>query len=144
MPAYQPLDPHPPAFLLPVNPPGQIGDMFEEAQATSRHVQFSSRRPPGEILGALEAAAGGMGGTSQRHGDKRWGGAGALACCPPGQPAPASAAAGERSGPPLARDGRVGWHACGHHLQLCRTQVCTSLAYAAGPLSLCPWAAAAA
>ena len=49
----------------------QIGAMFEEEQATSRHVQFSSRRSPAEILAGLEAAAEELGGSVQRLGDKR-------------------------------------------------------------------------
>ncbi|PSC71591.1 CBL-interacting kinase 32 [Micractinium conductrix] len=48
-----------------------IGAMFEDPHATSQHVQFSSRRPPGEILAALEAAAVGMGGSAQIRGEKR-------------------------------------------------------------------------
>jgi hypothetical protein len=59
----------------------QIGAIFEEEQATSRHVQFSSRRPPGDILAGLEAAAEGLGGSVQRLGDKRCvAGCGALRC----------------------------------------------------------------
>ena len=49
--------------------------MFEDPHATSQHVQFSSRRPPGEILAALEAAAVGMGGSAQIRGEKRCEGA---------------------------------------------------------------------
>ena len=49
----------------------QIGAIFEEEQATSRHAQFSSRRPPADILSALEAAAGDVGGTAERLGEKR-------------------------------------------------------------------------
>lgn len=48
-----------------------IGALFEDEHATSRHVQFSSRRTPAEILAALEAGAEGMGGLFQKLGDMR-------------------------------------------------------------------------
>lgn len=65
----------PPTFF-----PAQVGALFEEAQAASRHVQFSSRRSQPEILDVLEAAAADLGGSAQRKGAKRCGGWRAAAC----------------------------------------------------------------
>ena len=48
----------------------QMGALFEE-ECVSQHVQFSSRRPPGEILEALEGAAQDLGGSMHRLGDRR-------------------------------------------------------------------------
>ncbi|KAI7845902.1 hypothetical protein COHA_000635 [Chlorella ohadii] len=48
-----------------------VGAIFEEEQSTSRHVQFSSRLPPGEILDALESTVAALGGSVQRRGNKR-------------------------------------------------------------------------
>ncbi|PRW55916.1 CBL-interacting serine threonine- kinase 3-like [Chlorella sorokiniana] len=48
-----------------------VGAIFEEEQSTSRHVQFSSRLPPGEILDALESTVAALGGSAQRRGNKR-------------------------------------------------------------------------
>lgn len=61
-----------PCHAMPSHPlPAQVGALLEEEQATARHVQFSSRRAAGEVLGAVEAAAAALGGSARRHGDKR-------------------------------------------------------------------------
>lgn len=49
-----------------------MGAIFEEEEEDIyHHVQFSSRRPPGEVLDAVEVAAAALGGSARRHGDKR-------------------------------------------------------------------------
>lgn len=49
----------------------QVGAIFEEEQSTSRHVQFSSRLPPEQILDALEGTVAALGGSTQRRSNKR-------------------------------------------------------------------------
>lgn len=58
----------------------QVGAIFEEEQSTARHVQFSSRLPPAELLDALEGTVAALGGSAQRRGNKRWEGGAPVRC----------------------------------------------------------------